>query len=669
MSISKLERRQAAAAALTLVGLVAIGLGPRSLVEGSPPFSLALVLLLIFYVGLLIDQALRDRRRIAGGDQRFRRAIAESANGIALVGLDGRILEANKAFARMLGYSVSELQALALFDITHPDDLAIGFESIRKAMAGEADCFRFEKRYVRKDGVAIWTRLAGSVIRDEATGEPSYIVSQIEDIDAQRTSDTALREAESRWSFALESAGQGVWDFDRRRGRTYYSPLWKRILGYGPDELTDDPDLYLRLIHPEDRERVLAAEKEHEEGRTQFFEAEFRMRHKDGRWIWIRDRGNVLERDKNGVAMRAIGTQTDISRQKEAEERIIAAAEALSEEKERLRITLHSIADAVICTDASNCVSFMNPAAEALTGVDIVAAYGEPLETVFCPFDEETGERLVTTMAPDGAPRWSGHNGRAVLVRPDKTRRSIREMVSPILTAKEDFAGSVIVFQDVTDARALQRELAYAAAHDSLTGLANRSGFLRALEEVVATVAEEDAEHALLFIDLDRFKAVNDNAGHLAGDALLKKVAGAIKKRVRSNDVVARFGGDEFAVLLRSCTLDAARNVAELLVVAIRELDFAWEGCPHAVGASIGVAPITPHSCERDAIIAMADDACYASKAAGRGRVSVSGENVLSFAAQVVKPASLFARSAASIEQGPAETVMQPPAPNSHVRH
>jgi diguanylate cyclase (GGDEF)-like protein len=258
---------------------------------------------------------------------------------------------------------------------------------------------------------------------------------------------------------------------------------------------------------------------------------------------------------------------------------------------------------------------------------------------VFSPYDEETGERIVTAMGPDGVPRWSGHNGRAVLVRPDKTRRSIREMVSPILTAKEDFAGSVIVFQDVTDARAFQRELAYAAAHDPLTGLANRSGFVRALAEVVSTDPEDGCEHALLFIDLDRFKAVNDSAGHLAGDALLKRVAGAIRKRVRSNDVVARFGGDEFAVLLRSCTLEAARNVAELLVVAIRDLDFVWEGCPHAVGASIGVAPITQTSREMDEIIAMADEACYASKAAGRGRVSVAGENVLPFAARSTRMA------------------------------
>src|SRR5437764_14980143 len=135
------------------------------------------------------------------------------------------------------------------------------------------------------------------------------------------------------------------------------------------------------------------------------------MRHKDGLWIWVLDRGSVLERDEDGTAVRAIGTHTDISRHKEAEERIIATAEALAEEKERLRITLHSIADAVICTDASNCVSFMNPAAEALTGFDIVTAYGEPLDTVFCPVDDETGDKVAAILVP------ANHKRHAVRLR------------------------------------------------------------------------------------------------------------------------------------------------------------------------------------------------------------------------------------------------------------
>ena len=618
-----------------LVGSTVLGMELAHLVPGLDlsvsqagfQVSIAVTAVVPVLVGMLLDEMRRDRRRILESEQRFRRAMEDSAIGMALVSLDAKIMQANRAFADMLGYTQAELQQRTFFEITYPQDMTIGRETVRRALAGEADAYRFEKRYLRKDGSPMWAQLAGSVIRDQETKKPLYLVSQIEDIDSRKRGEAALIEAESRWSFALETAGQGVWDFDRRRERTYYSPLWKRILGYGPDELSDEQNMWLDLIHPDDRPTALAADEACKSGKSSDYDAEFRMRHKDGRWIWVHDRGKILERDADGTAIRAIGTHTDITRQKQVEESVAAAAQALADEKERLRITLHSIADAVICTDAANRVAFMNPAAESLTGFDIVAAYGEPLESVFCPIDEESGQNIIRSSGPGGSLNWSHETGRAVLVRPDRTRRSIREMISPILTAKDDFAGSAIVFQDVTDARAMQRDLAYAATHDALTGLANRSGFVRSLLALLGTVATEGSQHALLFIDLDRFKAVNDTAGHLAGDALLKKVAGTIKSKVRSNDLVARFGGDEFAVLLRSCSLEGARRIAEAIVAAVCTLDFTWEGQPHQVGASIGAAPITAASGELDEVVAQADEACYAAKAAGRGCVRVYGMN------------------------------------------
>jgi diguanylate cyclase (GGDEF)-like protein/PAS domain S-box-containing protein len=591
--------------------------------HGGFQLSVAVAVVLPFLASLLMKQMRRDQRRVQESEQRFRRAMEDSAIGMALVALDGKILEANRAFVDMLGYTAAELQAKTFFEITYPEDVSIGRETVRRALAGEADSYRFEKRYVRRDGTPLWALLAGSVIRDHETGKPLYLVSQIEDIDSRKKAESTLKEAENRWSFALESARQGVWDFDLRKGRTFYSPMWKEIIGYREDELGDSPELWLDLTHPEDRERVRDIDNAHMAGETPAFEAEFRMRHKDGHWVWVLDRGMVLERDAKGAAIRAIGTHTDITRQKEAEARLAATAQELTDERERLRITLHSIADAVICTDASSLITFMNPAAEALTGIDIVTAYGEPLEAAYCPIDEETGERTLPTSELGEGLRSSNQSGRAVLVRPDRTRRNIREIVSPILTAKDDIAGSVIVFQDVTDARAMQRDLAHAASHDPLTGLANRSSFVRALMPVLEEAKAECSENALLFVDLDRFKAVNDTAGHLAGDALLKRVAGKIKAKVRSHDVVARFGGDEFAILLRSCSTAAARSIAEGLVVAIRDLGFTWQGNPYQVGASIGVAPITAGTSELDEIVAQADEACYASKAAGRGCVSV----------------------------------------------
>ncbi|MER9739600.1 PAS domain S-box protein [Mesorhizobium sp. M0187] len=592
-----------------------------------PVAAVALILAALF-----IYRILDDRRQIAESEQRFRRAMEDSAIGIAIVGLDGRIHETNPAFAAMLGYSKQEIEALTFFQITHPDDVQIGRETMDGMRAGTVNAFHFEKRYLRKDGTPVWAHLAGSVIRDEKSGRPLYLVSQIEDIDARKQSEARIAEAETRWNFALASAGQGVWDLDMRKGGTTYSATWVKMLGYADGELDGDPDRWLAMIHPDDRENVAEADRAHLEGRTPFFEAEFRMRHKDGHWVWILDRGKTLERDKDGRLVRAIGSLTDITQRKQTEESLIVSAAMLADEKERLRVTLQSIGDAVICTDAANRITFMNPVAEKLTGVVGAEALGKTLGHVYWAVDEETGQRIGMTRPALGSASPVDQNSRAVLIRRDDTRCSIRQVVSPIMNDRQEFCGLVIVFQDFTDARALQRQLAYAAAHDALTGLANRSSFIRTMEELVdrsrkAGTARPAGEHHFMFIDLDHFKLVNDTGGHAAGDALLKRVAEAIRGALGPEDIVARLGGDEFAVILKAGPSAGARIAARSVIDAIRGLQFSWDGRPHAIDASIGLAPIHSNSGEVDEIIARADAACYAAKAAGRGCVSVAPDD------------------------------------------
>lgn len=591
----------------------------------------AMIAASLFLAAFFIRQIVDDRRQIAESEQRFRRAMEDSAIGVAIVGLDGRIVQTNPAFAAMLDYSREEIEALTFFQITHPDDLQIGRETMVSLKEGKIDSFHFEKRYLKKDGTPVWAQLAGSVIRDADSGRPLYLVSQIEDIDARKKSEARIAEAETRWNFALASAGQGVWDFDLRKGGTTYSATWVKLLGYADGELDGDPDRWLTMIHPDDRAVVADADRAHLAGETPFFEAEYRMRHKDGRWIWILDRGKALERDGDGRLTRAIGSHTDITQRKEAEARLIVSAAMLADEKERLKVTLQSIGDAVICTDAANRVTFMNPVAEKLTGIAAGEALGKTLGHVYWAVDEETGQRIGVARPSAGSPSPTDQNSRAVLIRRDETRCSIRQVVSPIMNERAEFGGLVIVFQDFTDARALQRQLAHAAAHDALTGLANRSNFIRVMEEMVdhggkagTTGSVGGGEHQFMFIDLDHFKQVNDTGGHAAGDALLKQVANAIRRVIGPDDIVARLGGDEFAVILKSGSAASGEIAARSIIDAIRGLNFTWDGRPHSIGASIGLAPIRPGCGAVDEIIARADAACYAAKAAGRGCVSMA---------------------------------------------
>ncbi|RWB04421.1 MAG: PAS domain S-box protein [Mesorhizobium sp.] len=590
----------------------------------------------LFLAALSIRRISRDRQQIAESELRFRRAMEDSAIGIVVVALDGRIRQTNPAFAAMLGYTSEEIEALTFFQITHPDDLLIGRETMDDLKAGTVNSFHFEKRYLRKDGTPVWAHLAGSVIRDETSGRPLYLVSQIENIDARKQAEARIAEAETRWNFALAGAGQGVWDLDMRKGGTTYSSTWVKMLGYADGELDGDTDRWLTMIHPDDRETVAEADRAHLEGKTPFFEAEFRMRHKDGHWMWILDRGKAIERDENGRLIRAIGSLTDITRRKEAEERLTVSAAMLADEKERLRVTLQSIGDAVICTDAANRITFMNPVAEKLTGIAGGEALGKMLGHVYWAVDEETGHRIGVTRPAVGVHAPADQNSRAVLIRRDDTRCSIRQVVSPIINERNEFCGLVIVFQDFTDARALQRQLAHAAAHDALTGLANRSSFIRAMEDLVGQARKDGtadttksvggAGHQFMFIDLDHFKLVNDTGGHAAGDALLKRVAEAIRGVLGPDDIVARLGGDEFAVILKSGSAAGAKIAARSIIDAIGSLDFTWDGRPHVIGASIGLAAINANCGEVDEIIARADAACYAAKAAGRGCVSVASD-------------------------------------------
>jgi diguanylate cyclase (GGDEF)-like protein len=183
--------------------------------------------------------------------------------------------------------------------------------------------------------------------------------------------------------------------------------------------------------------------------------------------------------------------------------------------------------------------------------------------------------------------------------------------------------GAVLVFQDVTASRALQRKLAHTAMHDGLTGLPNRQTFERALVDACEQARRERREHALCFLDLDRFKVVNDSAGHSAGDALLRSVADAIRASARPTDFAARIGGDEFALLISDVSVAQARVLAQRIVDAIAAIRFTLQGTTYEIGASVGVTAVTAKSFLPMELMNEADAACYVAKAGGRNRVSV----------------------------------------------
>jgi diguanylate cyclase len=548
----------------------------------------------------------------------LRKVMENAAVGMVLVGVDRRLLYANTAFGEMLGYTHESALQLDVGDIVHPD--SEGFLIyLNRLIAGEVDEYRGEGQLRGREGHPIWVLASASLLRSDKTGRPIYVILQTTNIDRQKKAEAALLYTESRWNSALEAAKQGVWEHDSRRaGEMYYSPMWRKMRGFSPYEYVDGAqEAWLGRVHPDDRERIRATVGKQEHGADGFDTLEYRERHKDGHYVWILSRGRPVEWDADGNAVRSIGTDTDITRLKEAEE-------ALAQEKERLRVTLESIGDGVISTDAESRISFMNPIAEEMTGWLSEDAVGKHLPDVFQTVDPVTGKPSTDPLAESlssGQPHYLDEE--VVLVGRTGLRRDIRSSAAPVRTTEGKTIGAVLVFQDVTQSRALQKELAHSASHDGLTGLPNRVAFERTLAGAVASAREASRVHALCYVDLDRFKPVNDGAGHAAGDALLRQVADTIRRSCRSADFAARIGGDEFAILLMDCTVGDAKAVAQKIVDAVADISFPWSGVTYTIGASIGVAPITGLAGSAHDVTGEADAACYAAKRAGRGRVVV----------------------------------------------
>src|ERR1700733_8684582 len=296
-----------------------------------------------------------------------------------------------------------------------------------------------------------------------------------------------------------------------------------------------------------------------------------------------------------------------------------AIAEAVFDEKERAQVTLNSICDAVVCTDVDGHVSYLNIIAERLTGWPKTEAIGHPLEEVFRIIDSETRATLPNPM-PMAADqnRIVGLPPTCILVRRDGVESAIEDSSAPIHDRRGRVTGAVMVFHDVSTARALTLQLAYFAQHDSLTELPNRTLLNDRLSHAITVARRHHARLAVLYVDLDRFKNINDSLGHLVGDNFLKSVALRLSACVRASDTVSRLGGDEFVIVLSEMThaRDAA-VCAEKLVQAVR-MPHAMDSHEIHVTASIGVSVYPEDGSDIETLLQNADSAMYEAKDRGR---------------------------------------------------
>lgn len=298
--------------------------------------------------------------------------------------------------------------------------------------------------------------------------------------------------------------------------------------------------------------------------------------------------------------------------------------EQLDRQKELAQVTLASIGDAVITTDAVGAITFLNPVAEAITGWHGADATGRMLKDVYRIVGEADGVEREPPVARvlEGTHVIGFSNHTLLLDRHGRTH-AIEDTAAPIRDRAGSIVGVVLVFHDVSEKRELLRRLEHHASHDDLTGLINRREFENRLDDAIASAQAGVGIHALCYLDLDQFKLLNDTCGHTAGDELLGRLPGLWEKLLGEGDTLARVGGDEFAVLLRDRGLEQAVAVAEQLRQALDAFRFVWNERVFTLDVSIGLAMLDRQCGDRVAMLAAADTACYAAKAAGRNRVSV----------------------------------------------
>lgn len=535
-----------------------------------------------------------------------------TSHAVIVTDAGGRTIWVNDGFTALTGYAPEDILGRkpgALLQC--PETSVEAVDAIRAALRRGEGC-RLDILNKTKDARKIWLDLEIQPVRD-ASGAVSGFVAIESDITDRKAQELTLRQSEAMLASIGDLAQVGGWVLELDGSGPIWSDETCRIHGVPPG-YRPGLDEAIQFYAPEARPAIQAAvERGMREGTPWDLELPFVTR--DGRSIWVRAMGRVEFED--GRPVRLYGAFQDITQRRRVEAK-------LREEHELLQVTLRSIAEAVITTDAQGLVTWLNPVAERLTGWAAAKASGKPVAAVLALVDEDSRRPLPDPVAEAlSVSRVVQVEGPAVLVGRGGDECAVESSAAPIVDGDGSLLGAVLVLRDVSEQRRVNREMRFRASHDALTGLFNRVELEARLARALDETRAGGVTHTLMYIDLDRFKVVNDTCGHAVGDRLLQQVAQLFSGIVRSRDFLARIGGDEFAALLEHCTPEQARRVAQQICDRMEAYRFEHEGHRFRIGASIGLAPVDAELASMEAVMQAADLACLAAKEAGRSRVHV----------------------------------------------
>ncbi len=461
----------------------------------------------------------------------------------------------------------------------------------------------------------------------------AHALRQLFQAEEARHREDELRRVEERFELALHASQAGLWDWNIRTGEMYTSPDRREFLDYRSGNGTGEIGGLARKIHPEDRPRVLQVLNDHLAGRTEEYRIEYRIREEDGSWSWYLDRGRVVERDERNMPVRMTGTHQNITRQKQQAEALEAVRrqlhEAVDHERTFLQTVIDGATDPIMAIDLDYRILLMNATACRLMEVDpgLDTVQGSTCYRLFhgrdTPCDDPRYPCPVQQVAESGERVSLVHNP----YHGNRINNTFEIEVSPLKDRDGELYGIIEVARDITDRLRIEQELRESqsrlyrlAHHDPLTGLPNRLLFRDRLERAIAKARRTGTRLAILFLDLDRFKTVNDTLGHDVGDQLLIEVSRRLQEQCRQSDTVARLGGDEFVFILDDISGPPGAAVVARKIMHSLTRPMRIRGHEITVSTSIGIAIFPDDSDDIDGVIKCADTALYQAKDTGRNK-------------------------------------------------
>jgi len=481
----------------------------------------------------------------------------------------------------------------------HPDDQARVREHLRRAVSDGAE-LNLQYRWRHRDGQYRWIEDRATINCNPMTGK-TELVGNWRDISQSKQDELPLQAAEERWRFAIDGSEIGLWDWNVPDHTVFFSTRWKNMLGHEDSEIGNALSEWSSRVHPDDLPTVQADVQKLLNTPHAQYSNEHRVRCKDGTYIWILDRGKVVERNERGEAVRVIGTHTDLSALKQREAALDLHA----------GMFMNSLEGIVICGPDQR-IQSVNRTFTDITGYTAEEAIGHPPSFLSSGrHDADFYRQMWQQIAQTG--RWQGEIW---------NRRKNGEHYIEWLTINVDHApdGSVrhyyAIFSDISERKATEEKIRHISQHDTLTNLPNQSVLRDRLGLALAHAQRSQEPLAVVFMDLDRFKIINDSLGPTAADALLVEVAQRLTQTVRHQDTVSRQGGDEFTLLLPEVDAADAAHVAQKLLTRFAE-PFQVSGQQLVVTPSIGIAVYPTDGHEVDTLLQASDMAMYRAKSDG----------------------------------------------------